>query len=166
MCINKLRYVIKDLKSIIHPYGGRESIFTKNVKQLLPLTNFELIGEELCINHTLGIGKCDLWLANCPNNFLLSLELKVGHVDRINKQKLLEKQVYKYTDLMKVYYPEHNVYGLGAYKYEEFYKSGFKFIHYNQSTNNEIEILKNMISGSDPDPFQTAVIQTDIIQLC
>jgi len=152
MNILALKHVIKDLRPIIHFSESKEYIFSTGVKRILPNTNFELLGEELSINHKFGVGKCDLWLANCSNNFLLSLELKVGGLDDFKKQNLLNNQVRKYTDLMKIYYPNEVVYGLGAYKIYGSNSNYFKYF-WNDGCNKvngvhiqEIDHLKSFIS--------------------
>lgn len=116
MNIQKLRQIIK-LVPVVHDINqGPEFLFTQKVKYILPKTNFELLGEQLVVGKDNGIGKCDLWLANVSNNFLVSLELKVGDKSDSLKKKFLKTQVIKYTNLMKHYFPEENVYGFGAYK--------------------------------------------------
>jgi hypothetical protein len=116
MNIQKLRNVIKHLPSVNDITHGNEFKFTQDIKRLLPSTNFELLGEQLVVGKEKNIGKCDLWLANIPNNFLLSLELKVGNAHDSRKQLFLQTQMRKYTDLMRFYFPEDVVYGLSAYK--------------------------------------------------
>lgn len=117
MNINALRKTISHLKSIPSP-GGKEFEFSKTIQNLLQQTNFEIIGEELCINLPEGVGKCDLWLANCKDNYLLSLELKVGDLENKRKQEHLKDQVFKYSKFMKVFYPTNRVFGFGIYKHE------------------------------------------------
>ena len=119
MNVKSLRLIIKDLVPIPLPASGKKFLFNEAVKLKLPSTNYRLLGENLCINRDEGTGKCDLWLANPKNKFLVSLDLKVGEIDDLTKQQLLVKQVNKYTGFMKCYYPMHIVYGLGAYKYPD-----------------------------------------------
>lgn len=116
MNIQKLKQIIRLVPTINDITHGSEFLFTQKVKGILPSTNFELLGEQLVVGKDNTIGKCDLWLANVSNNFLLSLELKVGGLSDSSKQKFLKTQVYKYTDFMRFYFPEDDVYGLGAYK--------------------------------------------------
>lgn len=116
MNIQKLRNVIRLLPSVNDITHGNEFLFTQDIKKLLPSTNFELLGEQLVVGKDNNVGKCDLWLANIPNNFLLSLELKVGDASDSKKQKFLQTQMYKYTDFMRLCFPEDVVYGLSAYK--------------------------------------------------
>ena len=129
MNISKLRSSISNLKSVAVKFtdNGKELLFANSVKSVIGRSNFELIGEELCINNSMGVGKCDLWLANCEHNFLLSLELKVGDRTDTKKQRNLKRQVVKYTDLMKFYFPEEIIYGTGAYK---FIAGGVDFFDY------------------------------------
>jgi len=137
MNIQKLKYRICLVPCINDITQGKEFLFTQKVKSILPKTKFELLGEQLVVGKDNSIGKCDLWLANIPNNFLLSLELKVGNPMDLVKCNSLKKQVYKYTDFMKIYYPEYVIYGLGAYKYkskdlvtQQTNNKGIKFIDY------------------------------------
>lgn len=116
MNIYKLRQTIRLVPMVNDINQGNEYIFTEKIKSILPKTNYELLGEQLIVGKDNKIGKCDLWLANVPNNFLLSLELKVGESSNSSKRKLLNTQVHKYTEFMKFYFPEHIVYGIGAYK--------------------------------------------------
>ena len=116
MNIAKIRSILRIVPSVNDITQGNEFLFTQKVKHILPSTNFELLGEQLIVGKDNGIGKCDLWLANVPNNFLLSLELKVGESSDSTKKKFLKTQVLKYTDLMRFYFPENVVYGVGAYK--------------------------------------------------
>lgn len=116
MNIQKLRTTLRLVPRVNDITQGNEYLFTEKVKQILPTTNFQLLGEQLVVGKDNTIGKCDMWLANIPNNFLLSLELKVGEKSDSTKRKFLKKQVYKYTDYMKYYFPEYDVYGFGAYK--------------------------------------------------
>lgn len=95
---------------------SKELQFSYNIKRNLVKTNFQLIGEELNLKKNKQVGRCDLWLANAANGFLLSLELKVGTPNDLSKQKILKQQTFRYTEFMKYYFPEHRVYGLGAYK--------------------------------------------------
>lgn len=108
--MNNLRRSIRHLKtdkSIMH---GREHIFTNEIKLILRSTNFEIIEEQVIVKN----GKCDIWLMN--NDFLMSLELKVGTRNDSKKIDLLAKQVLKYTGELQRYYPKHIVHGLGLYK--------------------------------------------------
>lgn len=147
MNIQRLRQIIR----FNNINQGSEFLFTERVKGVLPSTNFELLGEQLMVGN--GIGKCDLWLANVSNNFLLSLELKVGRTYDSSRQKFLGYQVHKYTDLMKYYFPDNIVYGMGAYKCTT--KHGvdteIKFVDYVTKTVNkhseEIENLKYKIKN-------------------
>ena len=116
MNIHNLRSVIKFIPYVNDIASGREFIFTLKIKDILPTTNFQLLGEQLIVGKDNTVGKCDLWLANIPGNFLLSLELKVGDSGDVKKRKFLQKQVLKYTDYMRHYFPYDNVYGMGAYK--------------------------------------------------
>jgi hypothetical protein len=116
MNINKIRQTLRIIPAVNDIGQGPEFLFTQKVKGILPSTNFELLGEQLIVGKDNGIGKCDLWLANIPNNFLLSLELKVGEASDLSKRKFLKTQVYKYTGLMRHYFPDNIVYGVGAYK--------------------------------------------------
>lgn len=129
MNIHSLKNGIKSLKSVPISFtnNSRELLFTHAVKEVVKETNFELIGEELCIKNEQGTGKCDLWLANCSHNFLLSLELKVGDSRDTRKQKSLQRQVLKYTDHMQYYFPNNIIYGFGAYK---LISSGVDFFDY------------------------------------
>jgi hypothetical protein len=114
--MDRLKHIIRNVKSVNNHVHGNEFYFTQKIKHVLPTTNFELIGEEFFIRNQKNVWRCDLWLANIPNNFLLSLELKVGrHCDN-QKQLYLKTQVLRYTDLMRFYYPDDQVYGMGAYK--------------------------------------------------
>lgn len=144
MNIQRLRSVIKLLPSINDITHGNEFMFTQQVKKILPSTRFELLGEQLVVGKDNNIGKCDLWLVNVPNNFLLSLELKVGESKDYKKKKFLQTQMYKYTDFMRLYFPEDTVYGLSAYKDQ----NGVRFFSYISPTSQhdkEIEILKEVI---------------------
>jgi len=152
----KLKNIIQLVPSVTDIAHGNEYIFTQKVKYILPSTNFELLGEQLVVGKDNKIGKCDLWLANVPNNFLLSLELKVGGPGDTTKQNFLQLQVFKYTDYMRYYFPENIVYGLGAYKcikingFDNFVKgTEMKFSDYIIPTKTshlkELEILKNKI---------------------
>lgn len=151
MNIYNLKNVIKLVPSIRDITHGNEFIFTQKIKSILPSTNFELLGEQLIVGKDNTIGKCDLWLANIPNNFLLSLELKVGEITDSKKRKFLNTQVCKYTDFMKFYYPENNVCGMGIYKCITKPSNlgiNIRFIDYryiDQEINQEIEIFKNKI---------------------
>jgi hypothetical protein len=151
MNIHKLKKVLRLVPSLSDINQGNEFFFTQKVKDMLPRTNFELLGEQLVLGKDNTIGKCDLWLANAPNNFLLSLELKVGGPGDTNKQKFLKTQVYKYTDYMGFYYPGCTVYGIGAYKCIKVSANGIirgteiKFVDYISPSNrhsDEIEKLK------------------------
>jgi hypothetical protein len=155
--MNRLRNIIKLVPSIDDIKHGPEFEFTQKIKYMLPRTNFELLGEQLIVGKDNKIGKCDLWLANIPNNFLLSLELKVGDTGDSKKQNFLETQVIRYSDFMKHYYPEDIVYGFGAYKCIKKNKvstptpTSIKFIDYKLPTNyihlNEIIELKSIIKN-------------------
>jgi hypothetical protein len=147
MNIKTLKLAIKDVKTVILSASGKESLFSQNIKLKLPSTNFQLIGEELCLEHANGVGKCDMWLANCPNKFLVSLELKIDDNNDIKKQELLVFQMHKYSQLMKEFYPMHTVYGLGAYKYSDNYKF-FDNLPSKPVKKHilEIDLLKNIIS--------------------
>ncbi len=151
MNIQKLKHVLRLVPSINDFARGNEFFFTQKVKNMLPETNFELLGEQLIVGKDNTVGKCDLWLANIPNNFLLSLELKVGGPGDSNKQNFLKTQVYKYTDYMRLYFPEDTVYGIGAYKCIKLNANGFvkgtdiKYVDYIIPKNkhlNEIEDFK------------------------
>jgi hypothetical protein len=131
---------------------GPEFLFTQRVKSILPSTKFDLLGEQLVVGKDNGIGKCDLWLANVPNGFLLSLELKVGKASDSSKRKFLKTQVYKYTGLMRHYFPDNIVYGFGAYKCMDKNSIGtcMKFVDYEVEKiplnhSEEIEHLKQQI---------------------
>jgi hypothetical protein len=156
MNIHKLRHAIRLVPSVNDITHGNEFLFTQKVKSMLPGTNFELLGEQLIVGKDNTIGKCDLWLANIPNRFLLSLELKVGDASDSSKRKFLKTQVFKYTDYMRFYFPEEIVYGMGAYKCIIKHGTGnnasvtgseIRFTDYIDPTNNnhsqEIEYLKS-----------------------
>jgi hypothetical protein len=150
MNIQKLRQIIR-LVPMVHDINqGPEFLFTQKVKCILPKTNFELLGEQLVVGKDNGIGKCDLWLANVPNKFLVSLELKVGDKSDLSKRKFLKTQVYKYTDLMKYYFAEETVYGFGAYQCitKNSLATCIKFVDYDTPNipinhSEEIEVLKH-----------------------
>jgi hypothetical protein len=151
MNIQNLRQIIKLVPSVNDIIHGNEFLFTQKVKCFLPSTNFELLGEQLIVGKDNTIGKCDLWLANIPNNFLLSLELKVGMESDSSKRKFLNTQVYKYTDYMRFYFPDNEAYGLGAYKCINKQHTGLdiKFLDYiiptNKKHSEEIEQLKQVM---------------------
>lgn len=158
MNINKLRNVIQtipsiSISSIKDLHRGNEFIFGQTIKNILPTTNFELLGEHLVVGNESTIGKCDMWLVNIPNNFLLSLELKTGKDNDINKQKILKTQMFKYTNLMQLYFPENTVYGIGVYKCIEsgkdpiFFQSTKKHIY-------ELEFLKNLLKTNTNYSFE------------
>jgi len=156
MNIQILKNILKLVPSVNDINHGNEFLFTQKVKMILPKTNFELLGEQLIVGKDNTIGKCDLWLANIPNNFLLSLELKVGDSSDSTKRKFLKTQVIKYTDYMKFYFPENIVYGLGAYKCiikpkpTSIIGTEIRFVDYispNKSNHlEEIEKIKNKIT--------------------
>lgn len=116
MDVQRLRQLMKLIPMVHDVNKGPEFLFTQKVKNILPKTNFELLGEQLIVGKDNNIGKCDLWLVNEPSNFLVSLELKVGDKSNLSKQKFLKTQVYKYTDYMKYYFNNEKVYGFGAYQ--------------------------------------------------
>jgi hypothetical protein len=151
MNFHKLKNVIKSISSVNDITHGNEYLFTLKVKDVLPNTNFELLGEQLVVGKDKNIGKCDLWLVNLKSNFLLSLELKVGDILDIKKQNFLKTQTFKYTDHMRTYFPEEIVYGLGAYKCILKPNSGtdvlfFNYIIPNKSSHKEeIDILKSKL---------------------
>ncbi len=154
MNIIKLKNIIKLVPSINDIAHGNEFLFTQKVKNILPKTNFELLGEQLIVGKDNTIGKCDLWLANVSNNFLLSLELKVGDPSDSSKQKFLKTQVFKYTDYMKFYFPENIIYGIGAYKCitkPSLIGTEVKFVNYVSPIKNkhleEIKKLKTQIKS-------------------
>lgn len=134
-----LKNKIKSLRQIQIHHPGKEFEFSKTVKDNLHRTNFVLLGEELELIKENNVGKCDLWLANEYSNILLSLELKVGRVHDYNKIKLLRVQVDKYSNLMKMYFPQNKIYGLGAYKHN----NGILFI--DKENHEDITILKKVI---------------------
>jgi hypothetical protein len=148
MNIQRINRIIKLLPSVNDITYGKEFTFMEQVKKILPTTNFELLGEHLIVGKENNIGKCDMWLINQPTNFLLSLELKVGESNDSKRKKLLQSQMYKYTNFMKFYFPDNTVYGIGAYKCP----NDIKFFNYDAVSitehEDEIRRLKKAIKDN------------------
>ena len=130
-----LKKQIQHLKCC-RPNPGMELLFCNFIKQeVLPETKFKIIGEEVHFTKPYH-GRCDLWLEH--PEFLLSLELKVGTLKQIKKQKKLVSQVTRYTEALQYYFPQHHVLGMGSFwiPYDD-----ILFFHYKES-HDDIETLK------------------------
>lgn len=149
MDITKVRRVIRHVPSFKWNIGSKEASFSRDVIRILPSTNYELLGEELILKNNGRTWKCDLWLANVPNCFLMSLELKVGKYGNLNKRSKLNEQVYNYSNIMRSYYPEYVIHGLGAYKVENvdskcFHKVLYFENHHPKITNDHLEEIEEL----------------------
>lgn len=140
-CIRTLRKSVSCLKTFPSPVGRESRFASLIINDVLPNTNFKFIGEEFVVPK----GKTDIWLANCDKQFLLSLELKVGKIGHKKKQQKLKQQVNRYTNTMRDFFPEHQVFGLGAF----LVYPDTRVIYYPYNSHNykvdEIEYLKEEI---------------------